>query len=210
MAKTERVTKQLTLHSRTAIGTTGAKAARRDGQVPGVLYGHGGSVAIAIEAKTLAALLASGSRSSIVDALVDGKADSILLREVQRDPLTRRPIAADFQRVSRTEEIHASVAVVTVGIPAGVKDQAGVLDVVTHALDIKGPAGKLPEQLEVDVTALNVNEHITAAQVKLPAGFTLVTSGDTTVVAVEGGRTHDVGAAPEAPAATAEAPAAAS
>ena len=119
----------------------------------------------------------------------------MLLREVQRDPITHRPIAADFQRVSSTEAIYASVRIVTVGVPLGVKDQGGVMDIVTHALEVKGPAGKLPEHFEIDVSALNVNDHITAGEVKLPAGFTLITPADTVVVGIEGSRTASEDAA---------------
>jgi large subunit ribosomal protein L25 len=188
MAKLERV-QTLTIQSRTETGTTGAKKARREGRIPGALYGHGQSQAIAVDARTLAQLLSTGGQSHIVDATIDGKHESVLLREVQRDPISFRPIAADFQRVSQTEEIYASVTIVTVGVPLGVKDQGGVMDVVTHALEIKGPAGKLPERLEVDVNALEVNDHVTAGQVALPAGFTLITPAETIVVGVEGSRT---------------------
>jgi large subunit ribosomal protein L25 len=184
MAKLERVT-TLTIHTRAKTGTTGAKAARREGKVPGVLYGHGSPLSIAVESRDLADLLATGGQSHIVDATIDGKHDSVLLRDVQRHPISHRPIAADFQRVSLTEEVYATVPIVTVGVAPGVKDDGGVLDTVTHALEIKGPAGKLPEELSVDVSALGIGGHILASQVALPAGFTLVTGGETTVVSVE-------------------------
>jgi large subunit ribosomal protein L25 len=188
MAKQERVTNVI-IHQRAEIGTTGAKKARREGRIPGALYGHGGSEAIAVDAKTLNELLSSGGQSHIVDATIGGKKESVLLREVQRDPISHRPIAADFQRVSSTEAINASVQIVTVGVPPGVKEQGGVMDMVTHALEVKGPAGKLPEHFEIDVSGLNVNDHITAGDVKLPPGFTLITPAETVVVAVEGSRT---------------------
>jgi large subunit ribosomal protein L25 len=203
MAKLQRVT-NVTIHQRAEIGTTGAKKARREGRIPGALYGHGGSEAIAVDARTLNDLLSTGGQSHIVDATIGGKKESVLLREVQRDPITHRPIAADFQRVSSTEEIYASIGIVTVGVPPGVKDQNGVMDMVTHALEVKGPAGNLPEHFEIDVSALSVNDHITAGDVKLPSGFTLITPADTVVVAVEGGRT-----ASEEAALTTAAPAAA-
>jgi large subunit ribosomal protein L25 len=207
MAKLERVT-TLTIHPRTDIGTTGAKRARREGKVPGALYGHGGSEAISVDARTLADLLSTGGQSHIVDATIAGKHESVLLREVQRDPITHRPISADFQRVSQTEAINASVGVITVGTSRGVKDDGGVMDVVTHALEIKGPAGKLPEHFEIDVNGLGVGDHITAGDVKLPAGFTLITAPETIVVAVEGPRTGSDDATLTAAAAPAAEPAA--
>ena len=204
MAKLERVT-NITLHARPATGTTGAKAARRDGNVPGVVYGHGGSQAITIDMKSLSDLITTGGQSHIVDATIDGKHESVLLRDVQRDPLTFRPITVDFQRVSQTEAINATVAIHVVGVAAGVKDEGGVMDTVTHAIDVKGPAGKLPEHFEVDVTKLAVGEHITAGDIKLPAGFTLITAAETTVVSIEGARAED----PTLEAPVAEEPAAA-
>jgi large subunit ribosomal protein L25 len=213
MAKQERVTNVI-IHQRAEIGTTGAKKARREGRIPGALYGHGGSEAISVDAKTLNELLTSGGQSHIVDATIGGKKESVLLREVQRDPISHRPIAADFQRVSSTEAINASVPIVTVGVAPGVKEGGGVMDTVTHALEVKGPAGKLPDHFEIDVSGLNVNDHITAGDVKLPAGFTLITPAETVVVAVEGSRTASddaaiTAAAPvAAPAEPAPAPAA--
>jgi large subunit ribosomal protein L25 len=184
MAKLERVT-TLMIHLRAKTGTTGAKAARREGLVPGVLYGHGSPLSVAVQARDLADLLTTGGQSHIVDATIDGKHDSVLLRDVQRHPISHRPISADFQRVSQTEEIHATVPIVTDGVAPGVKDDGGVLDTVTHALEIKGPAGKLPEELHVDVSALQIGGNISAGQVALPAGFTLVTLPETIVVSIE-------------------------
>jgi len=173
MAKLQRVT-TVTIETRTGSGTTGAKKSRREGKVPGALYGHGDAQAIAVDMRTLADLIATGGASHVVDATIDGK---------------HRPISADFQRVSQTEAITASISIVTVGVATGVKESGGVMDVVTHAIDVKGPAGKLPEQFEIDVSALNVYGHITAGDVKLPAGFTLITPADTVIVAIEAGRT---------------------
>jgi large subunit ribosomal protein L25 len=208
MAKLQRVT-TVTIETRAGSGTTGAKKSRREGKVPGALYGHGDAQAIAVDMRTLADLIATGGASHVVDATIDGKHESVLLREVQRNPITHRPISADFQRVSQTEAITASIGIITVGVATGVKESGGVMDVVTHAIDVKGPAGKLPEQFEIDVSALNVYGHITAGDVKLPAGFTLITPADTVIVAIEAGRTAAEEAALTVAAPAAEAPAAA-
>lgn len=188
MAKLARVT-SVTIYPRADVGTTGAKRARAEGKIPGALYGHGGTQAISVDLKALADLIATGGASHVVDATIDGKHESVLLREVQRNPITHRPISADFQRVSQTEAITASIAIVTTGVPVGVKDEGGVMDVVTHALDVKGPAGKLPEQFEVDVNKLAVGDHVSAGDIKLPSGFTLITPSDTVIVAVEASKT---------------------
>jgi large subunit ribosomal protein L25 len=174
----------LTLETRGTAGTTSAHALRRTGKIPAVVYGHGAPTAVTVEAKQLAELLLSGNRSHVVEATVAGQPDSVLIRHIQADPLTRKPLAVDFQRVSQGEAVSASVTVTTVGTAAGVREGA-VLDIVTHALDVKGPAQSIPDHLEIDVTGMGAHTHVSAGEVKLPDGFTLLTAPDTVVISVE-------------------------
>jgi large subunit ribosomal protein L25 len=183
MSKPHNLT-NLVLEPRSGIGTTSSNALRRAGKIPGVVYGHGASTPVAIDVKQLADLLLSGHRSHIVEASIDGKKDSVMLRRVEAHPLTRKPLSVDFQRVTKDEAITASVTVVTIGNPIGVRDQDGVMDVVTHALEIKGPAQYIPDQLTVDVNELAVHQHVTAGEIALPKGFALITPADTIVVSV--------------------------
>jgi large subunit ribosomal protein L25 len=184
MSKQHTISK-LTLEPRTRVGTTSAHALRRAGKIPGVVYGHGRATPISVDAKQLAELIHSGQKSRIVDATIGDASDSVLLRRVEADPITRRPLSVDFQRVTRDEAISSSVTVVTAGTPRGVRDEGGVMDVITHALEIKGPAQSIPESLSIDVSELGVHEHITAGEVALPKGFTLITPPETVVVSVE-------------------------
>lgn len=179
----------LIIETRTAVGTTGARAARREGKIPGVLYGHGESQAIQIDAKIFAELLHGASRGKVVDAKVDGKSDSVFLRTIERDPVSHHPISADFQRITKGEAIHATIAVHTTGIAPGVRDSGGVMEVISHTIDVKGPADQIPDGVTVDVGALEVHDHISAGDVKLPAGFTLVTTPDTVLVSIGASRT---------------------
>jgi large subunit ribosomal protein L25 len=174
----------LVLEPRTGIGTTASHALRRAGKIPGVVYGHGQSTPIAIDVKQLTDLILSGHRSHIVEASIGGKKDSVLLRRIEAHPLTRKPLSVDFQRVTKDEAITASVNVVTVGNPIGVREQEGVMDVVTRALEIKGPAQSIPDSITVDVNELAVHQHVSAGEIALPAGFALITPPDTIVVSV--------------------------
>jgi large subunit ribosomal protein L25 len=204
MAKTHELS-TLTLETRTETGTTNAHQLRRAGKIPGVVYGHGKATPITIDVKQLSDLLLSGHRSHVLPAKIGGASDSVLLRRIETDPISRKPLSVDFQRITKNEAIFATVQVVTVGTPAGVKDQGGVLDVMLRTLEIKGPAQSLPDRLEIDVTELGVHQHVSAGQVTLPKGFTLITPPDTIVAAVEITRAE---AAEEGPT-PAEAPAAA-
>jgi len=192
----------LAIESRTATGTAAAHALRRKGKVPGILFGHGGTpLPIALDARSLNDLLhIAGAKSHLLSITIDGKTkDTALLREIQHDPVSHRVLHADLQRVSATESITATLPVVTVGVPEGVKHSGAVLDVILHELDVQGPANAIPEKLEIDVTALRVHDHITAGAVKLPAKFKMLTPADAIVITVEPSRTAE--------AATASAPA---
>ena len=201
----------LTLEPRAGIGTTSSQRLRKTGKIPGVVYGHGESTPVSVDAKALAELLHSGNKSKIVDATIGNKHDSVLLRRVEAHPISRRPLSVDFQRVSRDEAITSNVVVVTTGTAVGVRDNGGVMDIISHTLEIKGPAQYIPDNLTVDVSELDVHQHILASQVTLPKDFTLITPPETVVVSVEITRALAAEEAPaeltEAAAAPAEAPA---
>lgn len=188
MAKAHSPTDTLTLDVRAKSGTTAARAVRRAGNIPGVLYGHGKPTSISIGVKALEDLLTTGGKSHILDATVGGAHDSVLLRDVQRDPVSHRPIHADFQRVTKGEEISATIAIAVVGTSEAVKDGA-VLDIVTRAIDVKGPADKIPDNITLDVTEMGVHTHVSASDLVLPAGFTLVTPPDAVIISIEPSRT---------------------
>jgi large subunit ribosomal protein L25 len=187
MAKSTAATDTLTIEKRDRAGTTAAQAVRREGKIPGVLYGHGEPTPIAIEAKALEGLLTRG-RSHVLDATIGGKHDSVLLRSVQRDPVSHRPIHVDFQRVVKGEAVTATLPVITVGTSPAVKEGA-VMDLVTRAIDVRGPADKIPENITIDVSEMGVHTHVSAGDIKLPAGFTLVTPSDTVLISIEASRT---------------------
>lgn len=181
----------LKLELREKSGSTGARKERESGRIPGVLYGHGKPpVAIAVDAKAIGELL-HGRRATIVDVTLDGTKDTAIIRDMQLDPVTRRVMSIDFQRVSRTDVITAEVPIITVGTPAGVREQGGVMDVVTHEVIVRGPADQIPESFRVDVSELTIGHHINAGDLPLPAGFRLQTPPDTTIVSIEAPRVEE-------------------
>ena len=183
---------KLSIETREKLGTTGAQSLRRHGKIPAVVYGHGTAAQhVAIDARAFDDILHHGGRNSIVTLSEGGKkGETALVRELQFDPVTRRVIHADLLRVSADEAVTVELQVVTVGTARGVREQGGVMDVLMHALELEGPANRIPEHLEIDVTELGIHEHINASDVKLPSGFTMVTPGDTVVVAIEASRTE--------------------
>jgi large subunit ribosomal protein L25 len=182
---------KLAFERREKLGTTGSHALRAAGKIPAVVYGHGTLADhVAIDAHDFGELLHRAGRNAII-TLTDGgkKQQTALVREVQIHPVSRRIVHADLQRVSADESIGAKLGIVTVGVPEGVRNMGAVMDVIVHELEIEGPASKIPESLEVDVTPLGVHEHVTAGEIPLPPGFKLLTPPDTVVVTIEPSRT---------------------
>jgi len=209
---------KLAVEPRARLGTTGANALRHAGKIPAVLYGHGVAPAhLALDAHAFEELLHKSGRNAIITLTGGSKTETALVRDVALHPVSRRVLHADLQRVSADESIASELAVVTVGVPRGVREHGGVMDVVVHQLEIVGPASRIPENLEIDVEQLGIHEHVTAGDVKLPEGFKMVTPPETVVVVVEASRTEReleeaaagpteaaepevIGAKPEAPA----------
>ncbi len=181
----------LSVEHREKLGTTGAHALRTAGKLPAVLYGHGAVAEhIAVDARAFEEVVHRAGRNAIL-TLTDGgrKRQTALVREIQRHPVSRRVIHADLQRVSADETIDARLAIVTVGVAEGVRNTGAVMDVITHELEVEGPASRIPEHLEVDVTALGIHDHISAGEIVLPEGFRLLTAPETIVLAIEASRT---------------------
>jgi large subunit ribosomal protein L25 len=197
----------LVIKTREKTGTTAAISVRRHGGIPGTLYGHGkDALPIELDGKAFEELLHAGGKNHLLEITIDGGTkDTALIREVQRDPLTRRVIHADLQRVSATEEISASLPLVLIGTPLGVRESGGVMDVIVRTIDVLGPANALPDSIEAEVGTLGIHEHLTAGQLRLPAKIKLDMEPGTVLVAVEPSRTEsDAEAAPAAD--TAEVP----
>jgi large subunit ribosomal protein L25 len=180
----------IAVETRKDAGTTGARALRRLGRVPAVVFGHGAPpAAVSVDARALEELLHGGKRHHLLTITVDGGTkDTALLRSIQRDPVSRRVVHVDLQRVGQSESISTSIPIHITGTAPGVKDFGGVLDISMYTLEVTGPANELPEQIEVDVSALGLREHLTAGQITLPKSFKLDVSPDAVVVSVEAPR----------------------
>jgi len=182
----------LAVESRSKTGTTSANALRRAGKVPAVLFGHGvDPMAVALDAKAFDDLLHAGGKNRLLSITIDGsKKDTALVREVQRDPITRRVVHADLQRVSESETVSASLPIVTVGVADGVRNSGGVMDVVVHTLEVEGPANAIPPNIEIDVSELALHSHLTAGDVKLPPNFKLRIDATTILISIEPSKTE--------------------
>src|SRR6202050_3585044 len=201
---------KLTVQTRAEVGRNAIKKVRKQGLIPGVIYGVGHEpINLEVNGRQLSTVLAHSSSENILLELeiVDGenKRNSLaMIQEVQHHPLQRRILHFDFHAVSATQKITAEVPIATTGEPVGVKTGGGLLEHVLRDLEVECLPGDLPERIQVDVTNLDVNQSIHVKDLQLPAGVEAITDGDLTVVAVSAPRVEEeptgaLGATPVAP-----------
>ena len=186
-------------------GKGASRELRRNGRVPAVIYGGKEEpLAIHVEAKELVRQLGTGHfMNSIVMIEVGGKTVRALPKDVALHPVTDRPLHADFLRLAKDASIHVEVPVVFVNEEdsPGLK-RGGVLNVVRHTLELVCESDKIPDDIQIDVTGLDVGDSIHISQVSLPAGSaSAITDRDytiATVVAPSGMRSEAAGAEGEA------------
>jgi len=160
---------------RTRVGKGSARALRREGKIPAVIYGDKQTpLSITVSANEIYHRIYRGHfTTTIVDIEVDGKTIRALPREYQMDPVKDMPLHVDFLRVSKG-------AVVTVEVPVqfineeqspGLK-RGGVLNVVRHQVEVECPADAIPEHIVVDLTGVDLGDSIHISAVTLPKNVT--------------------------------------
>lgn len=173
-------------------GTGGARAARREGLVPGVLYGGPrGPVPISVKANELRKAINTGKLiAQMVDLEHKGERQPVIARDIQFDPVTDEPLHIDFYRVEEN-------SIITLNVPVhffndekspGLK-RGGVLNVVRHDIEVRCKAGNIPQDIKVDLTGFDIGDSIHISSVTLPEGVKpVITNRDFTIATVKGSR----------------------
>lgn len=190
---------ELEAQPRTAMGSGGARRLRRQGSVPSVLYGHGDPISISVNAKTLDKILKGSSKNILITLKMAGLADeTTIIRDIQRNPVTRAISHTDFQRISLTEKITAEVHLELVGASEAVK-AGGLLMQMLRSIEVECIATDIPANIQVDISGLKeFGDSVHAAALVMPAGVELVTDPEITIVTVQPPAAEEV--APAAPA----------
>ena len=144
--------------ARKDFGKKFAKAARREGQVPCIIYGGGEEIAFTIDAKELGQLIYTPN-SYIIELNIDGKVEKAVMREVQFHPVREQVLHVDFYRVQEGKPVAVNVPVRLTGNAEGVKI-GGKLALSARKLVVKAMVENLPDELVVDVTPLKVGQTI--------------------------------------------------
>lgn len=163
----------IVVQSRAASGTGAARATRREGLVPGIIYGDNKEPQlIALDPRILIKeMYKSGFFSRLFTLSLDGKEQHVLAKDIQLHPVSDHPLHIDFQRVRKDAKINVNVplAFINDDKAPGVK-KGGAINIVHHSLEVICPANAIPEQIVVDLGKLEINQGIHVTDLKLPAG----------------------------------------
>lgn len=205
--------KELKAAARTKVGKGAARAERRAGRVPAVIYGDGKPpVGITLEYADLHRTIYAGHfLTTLFNVNVDGEKHRVIPRDYQLDPVKDFPLHVDFLRVAIGATLTVDVPVHFVngetapGIKAG-----GTLNVVQHTVSVNAPADAIPESIVIDLAGREIGDSIHLSDLTLPAGVTSALTGDDTLVTIvppSGQKDAEEDAAAAAAAAAANAPA---
>ncbi|ABF44772.1 ribosomal 5S rRNA E-loop binding protein Ctc/L25/TL5 [Deinococcus geothermalis DSM 11300] len=155
------------------------------GMIPAVAYNKEKNVTFAIERKAFDRAFRQQGTTGLFDIVIEGgETFPALVKAVQMDKRRREAIHADFYMVTYGEPVEVSVPVHTTGKSQG-EIQGGLVDVVVHSLNVIAPGPRrIPQEITVDVTNLNIGDHVTAGQIKLPEGVKLAVEPDLVVLSV--------------------------
>jgi large subunit ribosomal protein L25 len=201
--------------ARARTGKGGARASRREGRIPGIVYGDKTDPqTVAVDYRAIVNELHTGHFQSTIFMLdLEGTKTRVIPRDVQLDPIRDFPIHVDFMRVGEHSLVTVEVPVRFLneaGSP-GIK-RGGILNVVRHEIEVRCPADAIPEHFDVDLTGLEIGDAVHISALKLPEGVRpTTTERDFTVATIVGRAAEEPGpgaaAAAEPDAAEAAAPA---
>lgn len=173
----------LSVQRRSGTGKGAARQARREGRIPAVVYGPEiDPYSVSVEEAALRAALKEGGQSSLFTLNIDGREAKVVLREVQRDPVTSHVTHIDFHAVSMNKPINVSVPLHFVGTPPGVKTGGGIMQVTMRELEISCLPSNIPEMIEVDVSQLEIGDSIHVSDLTIENAEFLTEARRTVVV----------------------------
>ena len=191
---------QLTVTPRAGAGKGVSRTLRRQGLVPGVVYGKGMTACnVAVDPKALKQAIATKAGwNTLITLQGDGSFDGkvVILKDMQVSPLRRETTHVDFQAVDLTQKVHVMVPVHAIGKSKGEK-LGGQMQIIRHELEVVCLPDTIPVSIDIDVTALGVGDVVHINDVKLPAGVEVPHDVNFTVITVTGHKAEEGEAAVE-------------
>lgn len=179
---------KLNTKTRTTMGNGPARALRREGQIPAILYGpQTEATMLAVDGHEMELALKKSQGSQLfLELTIDGDTSAshpAMVKELQTHPVSRALLHVDFYKISMDRKIRVNVPVVTVGKSAGV-ELGGILQLVRRELEIMCLPGQIPDAIEIDITDLEIGGSIHINDIKLSDDIEFMEEGNYTVVTV--------------------------
>ncbi len=189
---------------RSGVGKQEVKKIRAQKRIPAVVYGHGiktTSIDMSVD-DFLRAIHTKAGENVVIQLTVSGSESfekTVVIKEIQHDPVTDAIEHVDFNAISLTEKIKVKVPLHVKGEAPGMKE-GGVLDVVHHEIEVECLPTQIPERLDADISALKIGDSIHIREITFPSGVQPQLEQDEVVVAIHAPKAEEVAAAEEAPA----------
>ena len=168
-------------------GKGAARAERRAGRIPGVIYGNNQPpLTISVDDKELRQrILAGRFLTTLFDIDLEGKKHRVIPRDFHLDPVRDFPVHVDFMRLGEGATIRVSVPLHVVGAETapGIK-RGGTVNIVTHTIDLECAVDNIPQYIEADVSSLEISYSLHLSDVKLPTGVKALSREDATLVTI--------------------------
>jgi large subunit ribosomal protein L25 len=179
----------LTALVREKAGKGVARGLRRDKRVPAVLYSHGKSTPISMVSKDVTKVLKTeGGEHALINLKLEGAKEAgermALIKDYQVDPLNGALLHLDLMEVAMNEKVKIQVAVHITGNSIGVKE-GGIFQYGQRSLEVECLPAQIPDNIEVNITNLKVNESLHVRDIKAPEGVRILTDGDSTVATIQ-------------------------
>ena len=178
---------QLNATKRNKAGKGASRANRREGLIPAVIYGDKKApVMIALEEKVLVAEMAKkGLWTHQYEISADGESFHVLCQDIQKHPVSSRPIHADFLRISKNAKLEMEIPLHIVGEETcpGLRE-GGTINLVHRSLLVSCSPDAIPESFTLDVSALNIGDALTTKDIVLPEKVTLTTNDELTLLTI--------------------------
>ncbi len=154
--------------------------------IPAVIYGEGKPpFSVSLDERNLLATRKKGGLNAVIHLKIeDNGTETVILKDLQRHPVSERPIHADFQRISLTRKIEAKVPLHILGEASGVKNSGGILQHELRFLAIRALPTHIPAAIEVDVSSLEINQHLSVKDLKVPSDVEVLDNPEHRVVHV--------------------------
>ena len=156
------------------VGSSSSRRVRKDGVVPGVLYGlNEESVSLSVAWPDLRRALTTDSGiNAIIQLEVDGKKHMTIVKDIQRHPVKRDVLHVDFLRIDPNKNVTVDIPLVMIGEAREVSAADGMVDQNMFSLSVSAPPDQIPTEIEVDISALTVGDAVRVGDLNLPEGVT--------------------------------------